>query len=116
LIIIAEASDMFLRPFLILGIVLFLQTLVTGIAVSPSHSSKRHTTRSLNTRIQEELASVLSPNATITDPHDAEWADVTERYMQHVKPHVQFSVSPGEEDDVVKIVSTILEADCWRIY
>ena len=65
----------------------------------------------MNTQLQEGLASILSRNAIITGPTDATWADVTERYMQHVKPHVKFSVSPGEEGDVAKIVRLI-----WTLF
>lgn len=65
--------------------------------------------RSLQPAVLQELASLLSDNATIITPSDDSWVYETERYMQAVQPSVQLSVQVGNEDDVSVVVSAGLQ-------
>lgn len=64
-----------------------------------------HAKRSQPAMLQE-LASLLSSEATIVTPSDSDWVKERERYMQNVQPYVQFSVEVGSEDDVPIVVSS----------
>ncbi|KAK3936557.1 hypothetical protein QBC46DRAFT_366841 [Diplogelasinospora grovesii] len=81
-----------------------IRSFAAGLTVPSSEAQIERTRCSVSAQVHKELVSLLSSNATILGPSDANWANETERYMQNVKPQVCLSVRPGSEDDVAKIV------------
>lgn len=94
--------------FLATSSIALIQSAGASCMLLTSDGYLQHTRRSINVQVQEELASAISQNSTITSPCDSNWLNATERYMQNVQPQVQLVVRPGIEDDVAKIVSILI--------
>ena len=79
------------------------------------HLSTRHDLTS--TQVQKELGGKISKAAVIFGPDDGRFKDITSRWTEYSKPHIQVVIEPGTESDVAKIVRlmtttpTILPAD-----
>ncbi|KAJ5679529.1 hypothetical protein N7462_007773 [Penicillium macrosclerotiorum] len=82
-----------------------LWTLAASASI-PRYFEKHLTTRRhlTSAQVQEELGTLVSKTATIFGPNDSRFPNITSRWQDTFKPHIQVVIEPGTESDVATIV------------
>lgn len=87
-------------------------------SASISRSFEKYPTTLLNlttTQVQQELGSQVSNATFIFGPDDGRFNNVTSRWTDASKPHIQVVIEPGSESDVAKIVIPIITPPTRRL-
>ena len=75
----------------------------------PRYFEKHSITRRdlTSTQVQQELGGQISNATLIFGPDDSQFNNITSRWTESSKPHIEVVVEPGSESDVAKIVRPI---------
>lgn len=93
-----------------------LWSLAAGASI-PRYFEKHPTTRYnlTSTPVQQELGGQVSNTTFIFGPNDSRFNNVTSRWTDFSKPHIQVVIEPGSESDVAKIVRPITTTTTRRL-
>ena len=93
-----------------------LWSLAAGASI-PRYFERQLTTRRnlTSTQVQRELGGQVSNATLIFGPDDSRFNNVTSRWTDFSKPHIQVVIEPGIETDVAKIVRPIITTPTRRL-